>query len=230
MNVGPSSRSGDRPRILGTDGVGLAGDVFDAKIVRHLVSPLLGQGSSYKSVDKMLPVPAWVYSKLERWHHFSFLKSKETMHMLHAIAVQSTEPSQIEALIHLINDNLGFYLHRAVQRVKSDLSERDASIFQFQVPGISISQLVTRKHFEEWIAPELHDVAACVDRLLNRLAVMPMEVDRVFLTGGSSFVPAVRRIFEDRFGSEKLVFGDEFTSVARGLALRAMHLREEVAV
>jgi hypothetical chaperone protein len=44
----------------------------------------------------------------------------------------------------------------------------------------------------------------------------------VFLTGGSSFVPAVRRIFIERFGADRIRMGDEFTSVARGLALRAL--------
>ena len=42
-----------------------------------------------------------------------------------------------------------------------------------------------------------------------------------FLTGGSSFVPAVRRIFAKRFGEERIRSGNEFTSVAHGLALRA---------
>jgi hypothetical chaperone protein len=46
-------------------------------------------------------------------------------------------------------------------------------------------------------------------------------VDRVFLTGGTSFVPAVRAIFERRFGASRVRAGNEFTSVARGLALRA---------
>ena len=46
-------------------------------------------------------------------------------------------------------------------------------------------------------------------------------VDRVFLTGGSSLVPAVRRIFEHRFGHDRVRAGNEFTSVASGLALRA---------
>jgi hypothetical chaperone protein len=46
-------------------------------------------------------------------------------------------------------------------------------------------------------------------------------VDRVFLTGGSSFVPAVRRIFVNRFGEDRIRGGNEFTSVAHGLALRA---------
>jgi hypothetical chaperone protein len=47
----------------------------------------------------------------------------------------------------------------------------------------------------------------------------PKQVDRVFLTGGTSLVPAVRRIFEERFGPAKLAGGGEFVSVAEGLAL-----------
>jgi hypothetical chaperone protein len=41
----------------------------------------------------------------------------------------------------------------------------------------------------------------------------------VFMTGGSALVPAVRRVFAKKFGETKLVGGDEFSSVAQGLAL-----------
>jgi hypothetical chaperone protein len=225
LNVGPMFRRSRGPReILGTEGVALAGDAFDAKIVRHLVSPLLGEGTSYKSLDKMLQVPAWIYIKLERWHHLSFLKSKETMDVLKSLLIQSEDPDKIQSLIHLVEDDLGFYLHRAVQRAKLDLSEKDATIFSFQVPGISISHLLTRKHFEEWIAEELTQISSCVDRLLANAGADGRDVNKVFLTGGSSFVPAVRRIFAERFGDDRLVAGDEFSSVARGLALRALDL------
>jgi hypothetical chaperone protein len=44
-------------------------------------------------------------------------------------------------------------------------------------------------------------------------------IDHVFLTGGSSLIPAVRRIFEQRFGAEKIDSGNELTSIAHGLAL-----------
>ena len=57
---------------------------------------------------------------------------------------------------------------------------------------------------------------------LNAVAMKPDAIDSVFLTGGSSFVPAVRRIFIERFGAERIRMGDEFTSVARGLAVRAL--------
>jgi len=43
----------------------------------------------------------------------------------------------------------------------------------------------------------------------------------VFLTGGSSLVPCVRRLFEERFGVDRLRGGNELTTVARGLALIA---------
>jgi hypothetical chaperone protein len=226
LNVGPTFRRHRGPReILGTEGVALAGDAFDAKIVRHLVSPLLGQGTSYKSLGKMLQVPAWIYIKLERWHHLSLLKSKETMDVLKSLLIQSEDPDKIQSLIHLVEDDLGFYLHRAVQRAKLDLSQKDATIFSFEVPGSSISHLLTRKHFEEWIAEELQQISSCVERLLKKAGADGGDVNKVFLTGGSSFVPAVRRIFAHRFGEDRLVAGDEFSSVARGLALRALDLR-----
>ncbi len=62
---------------------------------------------------------------------------------------------------------------------------------------------------------------ATVDALLRSTGVSGREVDRVFLTGGSSFVPAVRLIFASRFGGHKIRGGNEFTSVAQGMALRA---------
>jgi hypothetical chaperone protein len=79
--------------------------------------------------------------------------------------------------------------------------------------------------FEEWIAEELHAIAKFVDQMLDKSGVKPSEIDRVFLTGGTSFVPAVRRIFERRFGRDRMVGGSEFTSVAKGLALRARDLQ-----
>jgi len=225
LRVGPTYRkSKNQRKILGTEGVALAGDAFDARFIRHVVSPLLGRESYYESMRSLYQPPAWIYAKLERWHHLSFLKSKETMDILRSIRAQSLDAGKIDSLIQLIQEDLGFYLHSAVQRTKLELSSREATIFSFQVPGISISQLVTRRQFENWIEEELHSIANCVDRLLTRVGVTSAEVDKVFLTGGSSFVPAVRKIFEARFGAGRLVVGGEFTSVAMGLALRSLDL------
>jgi len=66
-----------RYEILGNDGVGIAGDAFDGRVMRHLVAPALGRGTKYRSPYGMvLPAPTWPYTKLERWHHLSFLKAR----------------------------------------------------------------------------------------------------------------------------------------------------------
>jgi hypothetical chaperone protein len=224
LRVGPSARR-DRARdggILGNEGIALAGDAFDARIVRNLVSPALGRGSQYHSVDKVLPMPTWVYSDLERWHYLSFLKSSDTLQMLHSIEAHSLEPKKIGALLHVVEGDLGFYLHQSVQTTKSALSREESSRFLFEDYSVRVEASVKRTSFERWIKEELQKIRGCVDRLLEGTGVAALDVDRVFLTGGSSLVPAVREIFVQRFGNEKISSGSEFTSVARGLALRAL--------
>src|SRR5580700_1288725 len=227
VHVGPTVRRRGRVAsdIVGNAGVGIAGDSFDAKIVRHLVSPALGAGSQLRSLGKILPVPNWVYIKLERWHHLSLLRGREVLNMLRGVHAQALEPEKIGALIHFIKEDLGFQLHRAVQKVKSDLSNSAQATFQFSDGFVDLEATVKRATFEEWISEELEKVAGCVDSLLTSSGVLPKDVDMVFLTGGSSFVPAVRKIFETRFGKQRIRGGNEFTSVARGLALKAMDER-----
>lgn len=227
VHVGPSIRQRGRVSsdIVGNAGVGIAGDAFDAKIIRHLVSPALGAGSQLRSLGKILPVPNWVYIRLERWHHLSFLRAKDVLDMLRGVHAQSLEPEKIGALIHFIKEDLGFQLHRAVQKIKCDLSKDPVAAFRFSDGFVDLATVVERVSFEDWISEELGQIAGCVDSLLSASGVHAKDVDMVFLTGGSSFVPAVRKIFEARFGEQRIRGGNEFTSVARGLALKAADSR-----
>jgi hypothetical chaperone protein len=227
MQVGPTMRRHGHAaqHILGTDGVAIAGEAFDSKIVRQVIAPRLGQGSYYRSsFDRLLPVPSWLYADLERWHYLSFLKSKRTLQMLAEIRPKALEPEKIAALLHVIDQDLGYHLYRAVEQAKMDLSAQEVSRLVFHHAMLAIEEPVTRVQFEGWIAPEIQAIAACIDRLMQRTGVATRDVGHVFMTGGSSFVPAVRRLFEERFGVARLRSGDELTSVAKGLALRGLDL------
>jgi len=218
--VGPGvRRRGRRPEdLLGNAGVGIAGDAFDAQIVRHLVSPALGSGSRFRSMEKLLPMPVWPYSNLERWHHLSLLKAGEVIEQIDRLRSQSLEPEKISSLIYLIRHDMGYHLHRAVQAFKNVLSASDRATFEFKAGDVTLVDDVDRATFESWIAQELDQIAGCVDGLMASSGVEFSRVDSVFLTGGSSLVPAVRRLFETRFGAAKIRTGHEFTSVAMGLA------------
>jgi len=44
------------------------------------------------------------------------------------------------------------------------------------------------------------------------------EIDSLFLTGGTSLVAAIQELFKSRFPHVPVNSGDNFTSVAKGLA------------
>lgn len=224
LRVGPVARQSGRngKDLLGNSGVGLAGDAFDARIVRRLVSPALGSNAEARSMNKILPaVPAWIYANLERWHYLSFLRTNNVREILKSARARALEPEKIEALMAIVNEDLGYQLHQAVQAVKFALSRQEQAEFRFREGGLDLRIPVKRAEFEAWIAEDLAAIEGAVDALVRQTGIDARDVDRVFLTGGSSFVPAVRRIFETRFGADRVRGGNEFTSVAQGLALRA---------
>jgi hypothetical chaperone protein len=90
---------------------------------------------------------------------------------------------------------------------------------RFRHKGFQLEKTITRADFDAWIEGDLLRLGTTVDHALASAGLESGDIDKVFLTGGTAFVPAVRRLFADRFGVGKLAGGGEFVSVAEGLAL-----------
>jgi len=129
------------------------------------------------------------------------------------------EPEAIGRLVEVLDENLGYPLYRAVSRLKEALSREDVATFRFEAGTIRIVREVARAEFEGWIAPELGLIERAIDTALADAGLEPGGVDRVFLTGGSSLVPAVRGLFARRFDPGRIESGAELESIASGLAL-----------
>jgi hypothetical chaperone protein len=222
----PGGRGG--VEALGHAGIGIAGDTFDYRIIDRVISPRLGKGDVYTVMKKELPVPPEYFSAFARWHRLSLMRNPKTLREIGEVARTSRHPERLRALITLIEDELGYRLYQVVSAAKAALSSGDSTVLEFRHKSVDISQRITRADFESWIADDLSALAATVDKALADSGVAAGEVDHVFLTGGTSFVPSVRRLFDERFGAEKVTAGGEFVSVAEGLALigRDRALRE----
>jgi hypothetical chaperone protein len=206
--------------VLATGGIGVSGDAFDARVIDAIVAPALGRGTRYR--DEMggeAPVPAWLYSRLRRWHYLSFLREESTLRLLDRVSRGALEPQRVGRLVRLVDDDLGLVLHRAVEGAKVRLSARDAD--RVALDAIELDLPITRDSFEGWLAPDLETIDRVLDDVLARAGVAAADIDRVFATGGTSLVPVVRSRLAARFGADKLVGGEELTSVAWGLAARA---------
>lgn len=206
---------------LARSGVGVAGDAFDYRIIDQLVSPELGKGSLYRAFDNQLPVPQRYYSAFARWDQLALLRASRDMRDIRALASTALEPDKIERLIEVLDDNYGYELYRAVSGLKEALSDQEEALFSFRAGSVTIEKPVSRTEFEAWIAPELEAMQAAVDQAIEQSGLDASQIDRVFLTGGTSFVPAVRDIFIRRFGADRIETGGEFESIASGLALIA---------
>ena len=222
--LGPGRRKSGRNPVIGTSGVAIAGDTFDSRIMIRLVAPKLGLGSQYISLGKELPVPVWVYSQLSSWHHMFLLKEPKTMAVLRQVRNQATERDKVAALIQIIAENLGYALYRAVEQTKVELTEKELAKFVFLQSTVQMEDSLERWQFESWIQDDIQNIAGCTRSLLDQCGIKATDIDSVFLTGGSSFVPVVRRYFSKTFGAAKLRSGEELTTVAKGLALRALEL------
>ena len=208
-----------RSRALANSGAPVAGDAFDYRIIDRLVSPELGKGTSYRAFDHVLPIPARYYAAFARWEQLALLRASRDMREIRNLVRQALAPEKIRRLVEILDHNHGYRLYQAVSRLKESLSAETEATFRFEAGDVLIEKPVRRAEFEAWIAPELAAIAAAADEALAKAKLTPAEVDKVFLTGGSSFVPAVRRLFAERFGEAKLESGGELVSIATGLSL-----------
>ncbi len=207
--------------ILATGGIGVGGDTFDGCIIDSVVAPLLGKGSNYSDIfGGEAEVPRSLFSNLRRWHHLAFLKSKKTMALLRRVESGAEFPDRIGHFIHVVENDLGLPLHQSVESCKVALSKSEEALLEFRDAPIAIEAAIARAGFDEWIRADLDKVDKVVSEVLSSGGIQDAEVSRVFTTGGSSFVPALRRRLADRFPG-RLRGGEEMTSVALGLAERA---------
>jgi hypothetical chaperone protein len=204
---------------IGHAGLAIAGDNFDYRIIDAVVSPLLGKGTLFKSIDKILPIPQHYHASFARWHQLAMLKTPEHIRELEALERASLSPEKIGHFLDVIRNDWGFNIYRAVSDAKATLSAAPRAAFGLRLGDLVIEQEIARADFEAWIADDIAKIADTVDTLLAAERIAVDAVDSVFLTGGSSFIPAVRRVFETRFGSDRLADGENFQSVAFGLAL-----------
>lgn len=204
---------------IGHSGVGIAGDHFDYRMIDNLVAPEIGKGSKLRSFDKLLDLPASYFASFGRWNQLSILKTTREFSDLKSLIRVATEPEKLKLFVDLIDYDEGYPLYQAISATKMALSQADEAEFSFPPLGKAGRKSVRRADFEAWIADDLGRIENALEEVLQATNTPASAIDKVFLTGGTSFVPAVRAIFSRRFHDDRIESGGELLSIAHGLAL-----------
>jgi hypothetical chaperone protein len=208
-------------QILGVSGVPVAGDAIDREITRAKLFPRFGSRARYG--PNRLPMPQRFLNAITDWQNLYKLNTEENINWLTAIIGNSTDPGAIRALRTLIQKNYGYLVAREVEAAKKRLSFELSTDIDLELGDMHIDEPLQRSEFSHIIEYELANMHDTITEAEHAAGLKPQDIDAVLTTGGTSLVPAVRAMLEERFGPDRLLARDTFTSVASGLALVAQY-------
>jgi len=168
-------------------------------------------------------MPQYLFKGIADWQNLYKLNTEDIINWLIAAEASSDQPHTLRALRYLIQNNYGYPVRRIVEAAKKRLSFETEAIIDIHHGPIAISERVTRDEFNAIIEETLEEMMACVEEAERAAQLRPGQIDLVLTTGGTSLIPAVRRILEERYGADRIRQRDTFSSVAMGLAIVARY-------
>jgi hypothetical chaperone protein len=221
VRVGPRHRErADRGRdVLATAGVRVGGTDFDSALSLAAVMPLLGLGTQL--IEKNLPVPNALYHELAAWPTINFAYTYKNERELAELVSLAGEPEKLERLLKVVHQRLGHRLAFTVEDAKIALSAEESAAMPlaFLEAGLAIS--ATRVDFDRAIEARINRLYKAASDCIAAAGLSAGAIDTIFLTGGSSRVPAVRAAIGRAAPSARLAGGSDLLSVALGLTQMA---------
>jgi len=221
IRVGPQRRDrADRGQdVLATAGVRVGGTDFDAALNLAAVMPLLGLGSQL--VEKDLPMPSALYHELATWATINFAYTYKNEREVAELVSLAREPEKVERLLTVLHQRLGHRLAFAVEDGKIALSAEDRATVPLGFLEAGLAVTATRADFDRSIEGRTDRLHTAARHCIAAAGLCPDGIDTIFLTGGSSRVPAVRAAIARAAPAARLAGGSDLLSVALGLTQMA---------
>lgn len=208
--------------VIATHGIGLGGDHLDQILFRELLFPELGKGEIWRrrgfdrEIETRFPFEDFEELLVNWAVTYTLNQNRYTTPVLERIASGGDNTHKFERLRDVIQHNLSYLIFARIKTLKAQLSQHHKATLD--VPEIDLQVDLSRHQFEGLIAEPLQRVAQAVDETVAKAGMRHSDIDIVLGTGGSSLIPAVKGLLEDRFAG-RVVEHDPFTSVATGLAI-----------
>jgi hypothetical chaperone protein len=225
VRVSPQGRAkADRASdVLANKGVHIGGTDIDRLFSLKAVMPHLGLGTEMRLpfADKAILVPNGVFVDLATWHRINLLYTPKVSRDLEELARYALSPEKIARLADIIESRRGHSVALAVEAAKIGLSTTPrASIDLGEVQrGLAIE--ADSGVLEEVINDQLGALERTLKETLAAAGLAGERIDAVFLTGGSTAIPAVRAAVTGLTPEATIVEGDMFGAVGLGLGLDA---------
>jgi len=209
--------------VLANKGVHIGGTDIDRLFSLKTVMPHLGLGSEMRLPfsDKAIPVPNGLFVDLATWHRINLLYSPKVSRDIEELARYALSPKKIARLAEIVESRRGHSIALSVEKAKIELSERQRAVVDLCEVERGLIVEATPETLNAAIADQLGALTRTLGEALAASGLRGERIDAVFLTGGSTAIPAVRRAVTGATPGAKIVDGDMFGAVGLGLGLDA---------
>lgn len=222
VNVSPARhlKLDRKADVLANAGVHIGGTDYDKRLSLHQVMPHLG----YKTHEREHPgreLPSSVYSDLATWHRIVLLNGNGPATFLKELRRMAAQPALVHRLLRVVRERSGHQLAGDVEKAKIALSESQRATLDLPYVDDGLAIELSRAAFEAATVDETAKITASMRECLQQAGVAPAAIATLFLTGGTSAIPAVRAACQATVPQARVVEGDRFGSVGLGLAIHA---------
>ena len=212
-----ADRSAD---ILANDGVRIGGTDFDRQLSLGIVMPLFGFGSAMKRPG--LDVPSSYFHNLATWSNINRMYEPGVIADIRQVRHGANEPDLLDRLVRVVDEQRGHTLAMEVEEAKIALSDvRKAAIpLEWVAPGLNAA--IGRPDLVSHTRQLAERIGARIKLCLAQARLSAADIDAVFLTGGSVRLAHVRKAITKAVPSARIVEGDTFGAVGKGLTLEAL--------
>lgn len=215
-NAGSKDRRKD---MMATGGIYVGGDSLDSAFMWEKGTPYFGKHTTYEAAPgKMLTVPKALFTNICSWEQMNFFNSLRIQKDIENYYYYSGKDRKFKNLITLLEHNLGYSVFRSIEKTKITLSESNSAPFSYHQMEIDIEEEIPLSVYEQIIAKDVNRIAGALDTFMVQNSIHTGHIDSLFLTGGTSLVGSIQKIFKQKFPHVNLNSGDNFQSVAMGLA------------
>jgi len=206
------------PKILATDGIHIGGTDLDTLLNVKTIMPHLGMGTKMRGSSADLIVPSSVYHDLSTWHCINWLYQNKADRDVADWYPAAYDKNKIELLLKVIKNREAHSILHETERVKRILSDQPQEHFNKSDIDERLKINIKREEFEEVIANENNKLSTVMDNLLIQAQLDSKDVDLVYFTGGTSFIPLIQNTLAKRFTTAEISSTDLFGSVGKGLS------------
>jgi len=214
--VGNKDRKND---MMATGGIYIGGDSLDSAFMWDRGTPYFGKNTLYEATPgKVLTVPVSLFANICSWEQMNFFNGLRIKKDLEDYYYYSKNDRKFKNLLTLIDNNLGYSVFQSIEKTKIELSAAGLSKFTYSKMGIDIDEEISISQYDTIIQKDIHKISVYLDEFMAKNNIKPEDIDSLFLTGGTSMVRAIKNLFTTRFPHIPVNSGDNFQSVAKGLA------------